>query len=123
MVWCHTSSGWSPLLTLAVGAWNSGGGLFAHYKDMKAKETLETLQNYPVTSIFFLPDMYDGAVKEDLKSFHFPKLRVCCTGGEPIDMTAMLKWKEATGIDVIQLYGLTETVSSEYAGVSATKKH
>ena len=88
---------------------------------MEAKEALETLQNYPVTSVFFLPAMYNGAVKEDLKSFHFPKLRSCSTGAEPMDKAAMLKWKEATGIVLEQVYGSTETVSSEYTCANITE--
>jgi len=79
---------------------------------MKAKETLETLQTYPITHIIFLPGLYIRAVREDLRNFQFPKLRICKTTGEPMDKEVMRKWKESTGIDLRESYGQTEMVSA-----------
>ena len=73
LCWFHSSTGWSVLLNSAILSWSAGAGFFAHYKDMETRETLEILQMYPVTFSFFLPRIYISAVKEDLKSFHFPK--------------------------------------------------
>lgn len=84
---------------------------------MEAREALEILQMYPVTFSFFLPRIYISAVKEDLKSFHFPKLSSCITSGEPMNKEAMRKWKEGTGINLRNVYGQTEMVSHEYAGL------
>ena len=65
-------------------SWSVGAGFFAHYKDIEAREALEILQTFPITSVFFLPRIYIGAVKEDLKSFHFPNLSSRITTGEPM---------------------------------------
>jgi len=102
------------VLGVAFLSWYFGNGVFAHYSHLKARETLETLQNYPITTTGFLPGMYKRCVQEDLKGFRFPKLRHCFTGGEPMDKQAIIKWKEGTGIDLLQGYGTTETVSAVF---------
>jgi len=99
-------------------SWSVGAGFFAHYQDIEAKEALEILQAFPITSVFLLPCVYISAVKEDLKSFRFPKLRSCITSGEPMNKEVMLKWKERTAIDLREAYGQTETVSYKNAGAT-----
>ena len=118
LCWFHSSTGWAVLLVSAISSWSAGAGIFAHYKDIEAREALEILQTFPITSVFFLPRIYIGAVKEDLKSFHFPSLSSCITTGEPMNKEVMLKWKEKTGIDLREVYGQTELVSYEYAGAT-----
>ncbi|XP_020612223.1 acyl-coenzyme A synthetase ACSM3, mitochondrial-like isoform X1 [Orbicella faveolata] len=108
LCWFHSSTGWAVLLVSAISSWSAGAGIFAHYKDIEAREALEILQTFPITSVFFLPRIYIGAVKEDLKSFHFPSLSSCITTGEPMNKEVMLKWKEKTGIDLREAYGQTE---------------
>jgi len=118
LLWFHSSTGWLILLISAIMSWSVGAGFFAHYQDIEAKEALEILQAFPITSVFLLPSIYIGAVKEDLKSFYFPKLRSCITSGEPMNKEVMLKWKERTAIDLREAYGQTETVSYENAGAT-----
>ena len=96
-----------------MSSWSVGAGIFAPYKYIEAREALEILQTYPITFVFFLPRIYIGASKEDLKRFHFPKLSTCMTGGEPMNKEVMLQWKEGTGIDLREIYGQTEVVSYE----------
>lgn len=118
-VWYNCSTGWPTGISGAFTSWSVGAGFFVHYKDLNAREALETLQTFPITFLLFLPRMYNRAAREDLKSFHFPKLSSCITIGEPIKKDAMLKWKEGTGIDIRNVYGQTEVVSSEYASPAA----
>ncbi|XP_078367005.1 acyl-coenzyme A synthetase ACSM4, mitochondrial-like isoform X2 [Oculina patagonica] len=107
-VWYHCSTGWTLLISGSFTAWSVGAGFFVHYKNLTAREALETLQTFPITFLFFLPRMYTSATKEDLKSFHFPKLSSCITTCEPMNKDAMFKWKEVTGLDIRDVYGQTE---------------
>lgn len=115
LCWFHSSTGWAILLESAISSWSAGAGILAHYKDIEAREALEILQKFPITFVFFLPRIYIGASKEDLKSFHFPKLSSCMTGGEPMNKEVVLQWKEGTANDLREVYGQTEGVSYEYA--------
>lgn len=110
LVWSQSATGWVILLCMAMSSWSVGAGVFAHYKDVNAREALETLRKFPVTFSFLLPSIYINAVKEDLKGIQFSKLSSCMATGEPMNKDVMLKWKEATGIDIRNIYGQTEAV-------------
>ena len=102
LCWFYSSTGWTILLLSALSSWSVGAGIFAPYKDIEAREALEILQTYPITFVF-LPRIYIGASKEDLKRFHFPKLSTCMTGGEPMNREVMLQWKDR--LDYQPLFG------------------
>lgn len=112
--WTAYSTGWSWLTKDGLfSAWSVGAGSFAHYKDVTPKEALETLQKYPITTAEFHISLYLKALdKEDLRSFKFPTLRRCFIGGEPLNKEVVRKWKEDTGVELWDCYGLTETVRS-----------
>lgn len=83
--------------------------MLVHYDRLSAEGTLETLQAHPITSVFLFPTTITGLI-QDLKSFRFPKLRHCTCGGEPPNPSVLQQWKEATGLDIREFYGQTETV-------------
>lgn len=43
--------------------------------------------------------------------YKFKSLQHCLCAGEPINPEVMKKWREATGLDIYEGYGQTETVS------------
>jgi len=56
LVWVTTPTGWSVLLLMTFfNNWSVGAGAFVHYKKVTARETLETLQEYPITKAQFRP--------------------------------------------------------------------
>jgi len=50
-------------------------------------------------------------IQEDLRSYKFPKLRHCLSGGEPLNPEVFDVWREGTGLEIREGYGQTETVS------------
>lgn len=90
-----------------------GAGSFAHYKNqlLTPKETLETLEAYPITSFTASIAKYMKALDgEDLENYKFPNLKYCVVGGEKVNKALIRKWKEKTGVELIDVYGLTEIV-------------
>ena len=49
-------------------------------------------------------------MREDLSKRRFPKLRHCVTAGEPLNPEVIKIWKQATGLEIYEAYGQTETV-------------
>ena len=91
-----------------------GAGAFAHYKNqiLTPQETLETLEAYPITSFTASIAKYVKALDgEDLKNCKFPNLKYCVVGGERVNKELIRKWKENTGVELLDVYGLTEIVS------------
>ena len=110
--WCATPTGWSVLLyNNFFSAWSVGSGVFALYKNVTAREALDTLQKYPITKGQFRPSIYMEALKEkNLKSYSFPKLKCCFVAGEPANKHMIRRWKEETGVELWNYYGQTEAV-------------
>ena len=50
--------------------------------------------------------LYEGI----LKSFSFPKLKLCFVAGEPANAHMIRRWKEETGVELWNFYGQTEMV-------------
>ena len=72
---------------------------------------MSTLQRYPITQVTFPPYIYKRALEEEiLGDFNFPKLRRCYIGGEPINTDVIRQWKEQTGVELWNHYGLSEMV-------------
>ncbi|XP_077172190.1 acyl-coenzyme A synthetase ACSM4, mitochondrial-like isoform X3 [Paroedura picta] len=42
-------------------------------------------------------------------SYHFPSLKTCISGGEPMNPEIMKRWKAQTGLEIQEGYGQTET--------------
>jgi acyl-coenzyme A synthetase/AMP-(fatty) acid ligase len=75
-----------------------------------ARETLEQLAKYPITSLCAPPTAYRLLVQEDLASYHFPALRHCVGAGEPLNPEVIAAWHTGTGLTIYDGYGQTETV-------------
>lgn len=112
LIWSATPTAWSVLpINSFFSAWSVGSGAFAHYKYVATREALETLQKYPITLCMFRPSIYMEALNEgNLKSFSFPKLRLCFVAGEPTNKHMIRRWKEETGVELWNYFGQTEMV-------------
>ena len=50
-------------------------------------------------------------VQEDLASYKISQLRHCLSGGEPLNPDVIEEWRDATGLEIREGYGQSETVS------------
>jgi acyl-coenzyme A synthetase/AMP-(fatty) acid ligase len=111
--WNISDTGW------AKAAWSSlfapliaGSAIVIHNPSgaFDAKRTLEILARYPITSVCGPPTVFRSLVLEDLKQYQFPTLRSCVAAGEPLNPEVIATWREATGLDIRDGYGQTESV-------------
>ncbi|MFN8492734.1 MAG: AMP-binding protein [Caldilineaceae bacterium] len=111
--WNMSETGWAKAAwSNLFGPWNMGAALFMYDGRGKfnAKETLEFLQKYPITTFCAPPTIYRMLVLEDLKAYRFPALRHCTGAGEPLNPEVIETWQAATGMTIRDGYGQTETV-------------
>ena len=71
---------------------------------------LKVLEKYNVSVFCAPPTAYRMIIKENLRGFVFPKLRHALSIGEPLNPRVISLWKEATGLEIYDYYGQTETV-------------
>lgn len=58
-----------------------------------------------------------------VKNYDLSSLRLCFTGGAPVPLPVFEKFKEATGCDLIEGYGLSETISQVTINPIDKNKH
>ena len=72
---------------------------------------LKIIGDHKVTTFCAPPTVYRVFAQMDLSGADFSSLRHCFGAGEPLNPEAMRSWKDATGCDIYDGYGQTETVN------------
>jgi acetyl-CoA synthetase/medium-chain acyl-CoA synthetase len=111
--WNVSDLGWAKAAWSSFfGPWHMGACIFAvdiHGKFDPA-HTLDVLANFPINTWCAPPTALRLIVRQHLAHRRFPHLRHCVTAGEPLNPEIMKLWKSATGLDLYEAYGQTETV-------------
>ena len=113
MHWTLTDTGWAkaawgllypPLLAGASVVLYDGEGFDADLH-------LKIIAEQRVTTFCAPPTIYRVLAQKDLSDADFSSLRHCFGAGEPLNPEAMRSWKAATGCDIYDGYGQTETIN------------
>lgn len=111
--WNVSDLGWAKAAWSSFfGPWQMGACIFAldiHGK-FEPAQTLNTLSHFPITTWCVPPTALRVMVRESLSRWSFPHLRHCVTAGEPLNPEVLKLWKSATGFEIYEGYGQTETV-------------
>ncbi|HUY77708.1 MAG TPA: AMP-binding protein [Ktedonobacterales bacterium] len=111
--WNLSEMGWAKAAwSNFFGPWGDGAALFIQDARGKfnAKETLDYLTQYPITTFCAPPTAYRLLVQEDLSAYQLPALRHCVGAGEPLNPEVIDAWQKGTGLMIHDGYGQTETV-------------
>ncbi len=96
------NSMWGPLRAGASAV--LAGGRF------RPERVLEILERYGVTILFAAPTHYNKMLedKDILRRYNLSSLRICVSAGEPLPPVVYRRWKDATGLDILDGIGSTE---------------
>ncbi len=72
---------------------------------------LKIIKEHRVTTFCAPPTIYRLMAQADLSGADFSSLRHCFGAGEPLNPEAMRAWKVATGCEIYDGYGQTETIN------------
>jgi acyl-coenzyme A synthetase/AMP-(fatty) acid ligase len=111
--WAISDTGWAKAAYGKLfGQWTVGSAVVQHNAQGKfdAKQTLQILERYGITSFCAPPTAYRMMVLEDLSQYDYRELRHCTGAGEPLNPEVMRVWEEGTGLTIYDGYGQTETV-------------
>ena len=111
--WTLTDTGW------AKAAWGllyppllAGCTIILYDNDgFDLDEHLEIIKKHKVTTFCAPPTIYRLMAQSNLANFEVSSLRHCFSAGEPLNPEALRSWKNATGCDVYDGYGQTETIN------------
>ncbi|MCD6411926.1 MAG: acyl--CoA ligase [Thermoplasmata archaeon] len=114
-IWVMADTGWAKtawgklfgqwIIGATVLQWNAKG-------KFKPEIALKIIEKYGVTVFCAPPTAYRMMIQvKDLKKYDFSRLRHCLSAGEPLNPEVIKVWKEATGVEIYDYYGQTETVA------------
>ncbi|MGM9698998.1 MAG: AMP-binding protein [Prevotella sp.] len=92
------------------GQWFAGAAVFVFdHEKFTADKILRQIQKYRITSFCAPPTVYRFLIHEDFSHYDLSSLRYCCTAGEALNPAVFDKFKELTGISLMEGFGQTET--------------
>ncbi|MCJ7515547.1 MAG: AMP-binding protein [Dehalococcoidia bacterium] len=86
------------------------GGKTVVLRWWNVEEALKAIQSFKITHIAAVPTMYIQMLDfPDLDKYDLSSLQACNSGGAALPVEIALKWKEKTGVDIREGWGLTES--------------
>ena len=95
------------------GQWFAGAAVFVFdHEKFTADKILRQIEKYRITSFCAPPTVYRFLIHEDFSNYDLSSLRYCCTAGEALNPAVFDKFKELTGISLMEGFGQTETTTT-----------
>jgi acetyl-CoA synthetase len=109
LVWCTAASGWSKSArNVFIAPWLRGATALLHDARFDPHERLELLARERVKVLCMAPTEYRVIAKRAEPS-PLPALRGLVAAGEALNPEVLRVWREATGLEIRDGYGQTET--------------
>jgi acyl-coenzyme A synthetase/AMP-(fatty) acid ligase len=111
ITWCTADTGWAKAGTgILFGPWSFGTTVLFYHGRFDPKIRLELLSRYKV-SIFCAPATeFRHLVNEAAGDYDLSALRLCVSAGESVNPEIVSRWRELTGVQLLDGYGQTETL-------------
>lgn len=106
-----SDTGWlKSLWGKLYGQWFGESAVLVYdFEKFNGENILKVLEKYKVTTFCVPPTMYRMILKFDVKSYDLSSLVHCCSAGEALSPLIFNQWKEATGVEIYEGFGQTET--------------
>ncbi|HHW00633.1 MAG TPA: AMP-binding protein [Clostridiaceae bacterium] len=98
--------GWGKI----YGQWICGAIIFVYDMDkFEPDKLLRIIEKYRISSFCAPPTIYRFFIKEDLSKYDLSSIKIACTAGEPLNPEVYHQFKKATGLDIIEGFGQSES--------------
>jgi acyl-coenzyme A synthetase/AMP-(fatty) acid ligase len=109
LVWCTAASGWSKSArNVFIAPWLMGASALLHDARFDPDERLELIERERVSLLCMAPTEYRVIAKRATLR-PLPSLKGMVAAGEALNPEVLKAWRRATGIDIRDGYGQTET--------------
>ncbi len=109
LVWCTAASGWSKSArNVFIAPWLRGATALLHDARFDPHERLEVLERERVNVLCMAPTEYRVIAKR-AEPRRMPALRGLVAAGEALNPEVLHVWRQATGLEIRDGYGQTET--------------
>ncbi len=106
-----SDTGWAKALWGKLyGQWLCEGAVFTYdFARFKAEDILPMFAKYQITTFCAPPTMLRLMVKQDISKYDLSSVKHMTTAGEALNLEVYKQFKEATGLDIMEGFGQTET--------------
>lgn len=106
-----SDSGWAKFGWGKIyGQWICGAAIFAYDMDkFVAKNLLEKIEKYKVTTFCAPPTMFRFMLQEDITKYDLSSIEHCGIAGEPLNPEIYNRFKQITGLSLDEGFGQTES--------------
>jgi acetyl-CoA synthetase len=109
LVWCTAASGWSKSArNVFIAPWLMGASALLHDARFDPYERLDLIEREQVSLLCMAPTEYRVIAKRATLR-PLPSLKGMVAAGEALDPEVLRAWRDATGLDIRDGYGQTET--------------
>lgn len=92
------------------GQWLAGAEVFVYdFDHFNPADLLDMMERYHINSFCAPPTVFRFLIRENVKGHDLSALRYCTIAGEALNPSVFNKWKELTGISLMEGFGQTET--------------
>ena len=121
LVWCTAASGWSKSARNAwIAPWLMGATALLHDARFDPRERLDLIEREQVNILCMAPTEYRVIAKR-AQLRPLPSLKGMVAAGEALNPEVLKVWRDATGLDIRDGYGQTETgqMTGMWIGIAA----
>ncbi|MFY0611786.1 MAG: AMP-binding protein [Hyphomicrobiaceae bacterium] len=114
-IWCTADIGWSKAGTSVLfGPWSCGACAFMFDGPFDPAVRLSLLSKHRI-SVYCAPATeLNRVVDENISAYDISVLRRTVSAGEPMNPVVAGRWQAATGVDVCEAYGQTESLMTVF---------
>ncbi|MGN1002197.1 MAG: AMP-binding protein [Oscillospiraceae bacterium] len=119
-----SDTGWGKALWGKLyGQWMCGAATFVYDFDrFHADDIMPMFAKYGITTFCAPPTMYRFFIKEDLSKYDLSSIKHATTAGEALNPEVFYRFKEATGLTIMEAFGQTETTLTVGNFIGTTPK-
>jgi acyl-coenzyme A synthetase/AMP-(fatty) acid ligase len=111
LMWCTADTGWSKAGTaILFGPWSCGSAVLFYQGAFDPRERLRLLAKHRVTVFCAAATEFRRLVNEDLAPYDLSALRLSVSAGETVNPEIVRRWREMSGVPLLDGYGQTETL-------------
>lgn len=106
-----SETGWAKCLWGKIyGQWLLGAGIYVYDFDrFDPPALLQHMADDGITTFCGAPTIYRFLIHEDLSNYDLSRLEHCTVAGEAVNPEVFEAWKRATGLEMCEGFGQTET--------------
>src|SRR5690606_28779022 len=103
--WCTADTGWAKSGTGSLcSPWGVGAAVMFHDGPFDPARRLRIIAEHGVTAFCGPATEFRHMIQLDVRAFDLSKLRLCVSAGESVNPEVVNRWRELSGVELLDGY-------------------